>query len=190
MTKSLNRFFLVVTLLSLLSMIAYAAPPHWEIVPKDSSIIFTATQNNSPVAGQFKVFTGDINFDPAMLSASNVQITVEMSSVSTSYKDIENTLKSPEWFNAKLFPKAIFKATQFSKTGNNTYQANGTLSIRDKTIPIILHFTLDEYTQTKAHATGTTLLKRTAFGIGTGEWSKTDEVKDDVKVDFILSAVK
>lgn len=189
MIRLLNRFFFILTLF--IPIITHAAStPHWDIVPKDSSIIFTATQNGSPVAGQFKNFTGDIDFDPAVLGSSNIQITVEMTSLSTSYKEVETTLKTPEWFNTKLFPKAIFKASQFKKTGNNTYQADGTLTIRDKTIPIVLNFTLDEYTQTKAHATGGTVLKRTAFGIGTGEWSKTDEVKDDVKVDFTLSAVK
>lgn len=172
-------------------MIAHAASaPHWEIIPKDSSLIFTATQNGSPVAGQFKKFMGNINFDPVALSSSNVQITIDITSISTSYKDIENTLKTPEWFDAKLFPNAIFKASQFTKTGNNTYQANGTLTIRDKTIPILLNFTLDKYTETNAHVMGSTVLKRTAFGIGTGEWSKTDEVKDDVKVNFVLSAVR
>lgn len=189
MTKVLIRFFLVLTLF--LPMMAHAVSlPQWNIVSKDSSIIFTATQNGSPVAGQFKNFTGDINFDPALLDSSNIQITVDMTSLSTSYKEVATTLKTSEWFNTKLFPKAIFKANQFTKTGNNTYEANGTLTIRDQTVPITLQFTLDEYTPTKAHATGSTVLKRTAFSIGSGEWAKTDEVKDDVKVDFTLSAVK
>ncbi len=179
---------LILCLVSIFPMIAHATA--WEIIPKDSSIIFTATQNNSPVAGQFKSFSGDIDFDPAALNASHVQITVDMTSVSTSYKDIETTLKTPEWFNTKLFPKAIFKAAQFTKTGDNTYQANGTLTIRDKTVPILLNFKLDEYAQTKAHASGSTQLKRTAFGVGTGEWAKTDEVKDDVRVDFVLAVEK
>lgn len=183
----IKRCFL--TLFALLPMMAHAAP-HWEIVPNDSSLIFTATQNGSPISGEFKKFTGDINFDPEALGSSNVQINVDVASVSTSYKDVETTLKTPEWFSTKLFPNAVFKASQFKKTGNNAYQANGTLTIRDKTVPIVLNFILDEYTQTKAHATGGTVLKRTAFDVGIGEWAKTDEVKDDVKVDFVLSAVK
>lgn len=189
MTKLFIRFFFVLTLF--IPIMSHAAPsPQWDIVSKDSSIMFTATQNGSPVAGQFKNFTGDINFDPALLHSSHIEITVDMTSLSTPYKEVQTTLKTPEWFNTKLFPKAIFKANQFTKTGNNTYQANGTLTIRDKTVPITLHFTLDEYTETKAHATGGTMLKRTAFGVGTGEWSKTDEVKDDVEVNFVLSAVR
>lgn len=187
MIKFFIRYFFMLTFTP---MIVNAATAHWEIVPKNSSIIFTATQNGSPVSGQFKIFTGDINFDPTALSASNIQINVDITSVSTSYKDIENTLKTPEWFDAKLFPQAIFKASNFTKTGTNTYQANGTLTIRDKSIPVILNFTLDEYTQTKAHATGSTILKRTDFGIGRGEWLKTDDIKDNVKVDFTLSAKK
>lgn len=189
MIRLLNHFFFILTLF--IPIMTYAASTaHWDIVLKDSSITFTATQNGSPVGGQFKNFTGDINFDSNLLDSSNIQITVDMTSLSTSYKEVETTLKTPEWFNTKLFPKAIFKASQFTKTGDKTYQAHGTLTIRDKTVPITLNFMLDEYTQTKAHATGSTVLKRTAFGVGTGEWAKTDDVKDDVKVDFTLSAIK
>lgn len=189
MTYTLRKLF-AKSLLLLISSTLYAAPPHWEIVPNESSITFTATQNNSPVAGQFKDFNGNINFDPTQLTASSIEISVDMASVSTSYKDIANTLKTSDWFDIKFFPKAIFKATHFTKTGDNTYLANGTLTIRDKTVPTVLNFTLEEYTQTKARATGSTLLKRTVFGIGQGEWFKTNEIKDDVKVDFTISAKK
>lgn len=174
----------------LLSSLANATPPAWQIVPNDSTITFTATQNNSPVSGQFKSFSAEINFDPAELDKSNVYIIVDIGSVTTSYKEIGDTLKTSDWFDVKLFPQAIFKAVKFTKTENNSYQANGTLTIRDKTLPVTLSFVLDEYTQNKAHVKGSTSLKRSAFSIGKGDWAKTDNVKDDVKVDFTLSVIR
>src|SRR5690242_20201340 len=98
MIKLLKNLFATLMLLLMISNPAIAA---WELVPKYSSIIFTATQNGSPVSGQFKSFTADINFDPAALNTSSIQITVDTASISTSYKDIETTLKTPEWFNVK-----------------------------------------------------------------------------------------
>lgn len=162
----------------------------WQIVPKDSSLTFTATQNNAPVSGQFKTFTGEINFDPAKLDSSSVNIVVDVGSVTASYKDVADTLKTPDWFDTKVFPKAVFKASQFTKTGDKNYQAAGNLTIRDKTVPVTLTFTLDEYSPTNAHAAGSTTLKRSAFGVGRGDWASTDTVKDDVQVNFILSVVK
>lgn len=176
--------------LLLTSMLANAAVPAWQIVPASSSITFTATQNNSPIIGQFKSFSGDINFDPAQLKASSVKISVDLASVTTSYKEVQDTLKTTNWFDVKAFPQAVFQANDFTKTGNNAYTANGTLSIRDKTVPVVLNFVLDQYTADKAHATGSVQLKRLAFGVGQGEWASTDDVKDAVKVDFVVTAVK
>jgi polyisoprenoid-binding protein YceI len=162
----------------------------WQMDPADSSITFTATQNNSPVSGQFKTFKSNIDFDPAELNKSHVTITVDMNSVSTSYKEVGDTLKTPDWFNVKIFPQAVFKATHFTKTGDNSYTANGSLTMRDKTVPVTLRFVLDEYTPNKAHAKGSTTLKRSAFGMGQGDWAKTDDLKDDIEINFILAATK
>lgn len=160
----------------------------WNIVPTGSSIKFSATQNGSPVTGQFKKFTGDINFDPAALASSNVNIVVDLNSVMTSYAEVADTLKTPDWFNVKVFPNAVFKADHFEKTGDKTYKANGTLTIRDKSLPVTLTFTLKDYSKTNAMALGSTTIQRTAFGVGQGDWAKTDSVKDDVKIDFIVLA--
>lgn len=176
--------------LAFVALMAAAAVPAWNIVPNDSTINFTATQNNSPVSGNFKKFTGDINFDPAQLSASNVTITVDLASVNTSYGEVADTLKTADWFDSKNFPQATFKATKFTKTGANTYQADGALTIRNKTVPVSLAFTVDQFTAANFHLKGNTVLKRTDFGVGQGDWAKTDTVKDEVQVNFTLSATK
>lgn len=166
------------------SLSVHAATPAWQIVPDKSSLTFTATQNGSPVTGEFKTFSGEIQFDPTQLVSSHVAIQVNMGSVVTSYGQVADTLKTPDWFNIKLFPQAVFKASSFKKISDNTYQADGTLTIRDKTIPIVLTFTWMNVSKQSATVKGTTTLKRTQFGIGQGDWSSTDQVKDDVQVQF------
>ena len=95
-------------------------------------------------------------------------------------------LKTSDWFNVKLFPKATFKSREFKKLGENNYQASGDLSIRDKTVSLTIQFDLQDYHPDKFIAKGKTSIKRTAFGIGQGDWADTNEIKDDVKVDFNL----
>lgn len=172
----------------LLPILVQAAVPSWQIIPSESSITFTATQNNAPVSGSFTSFTGDIKFDPTQLAESHVRIVVDMNSVHSSYNEMSDTLKMADWFNIKLFPQAVFTADKFTKTGDNTYQANGMLKLRDKTLPTVLNFSVVDYSATAFHATGNTMIKRTAFGVGQGDWAKTDAVKDEVKVNFMLSA--
>jgi polyisoprenoid-binding protein YceI len=184
----LHRFLFCMLLW--IPIFTFAAPPIWKIVPNESNITFTATQNNAPVSGEFKSFSGTIQFDPNDLKESIIKIVVDLNSLTTAYKEVGDTLKTQPWFDIQVFPHATFSANQFEKTGNNSYQAKGTLSLRDKSLPVALTFTLDTYTDTKAHAKGSTTLSRTAYGVGQGEWAKTSEIKDDVKVDFVVSAVK
>ncbi len=179
---------LAILLFILMPIFALAAVAQWQIIPNESSLTFTATQNNAPVTGQFKTFSGDIAFDPAQLAASHVNIAVDTNSISSSYNEMSDTLKSADWFNVKLFPQAVFKASSFKKLSDKTYQADGTLTIRDKTMPLTLKFDLTEYSPTQLALTGTSSLKRTDFGIGQGEWAKDDVVKDEVQIKFSLTA--
>ncbi len=178
-------------LLVAISILAKATPPEWQIDPSQSTLSFTATQNDAPVTGQFKTFRGDIFVDPNNYKASTVHIVVDMNSISVDYADVKNTLLTPDWFNVAAFPQAEFKSTDFTKTGNNTYQATGNLTIRDKTVPVTLTFTAEQPAKDTGVVKGSTTLKRSAFGVGQGEWAGTNQIKDDVKVDFkIVAKVK
>lgn len=178
-------------ILSLLLALIYStiyAIPQWKILDDKSTLTFIATQNGAPVNGEFKKFSGEIKFDPAQLSGSQIKIEIDMNSVSSSYAQIADTLKTADWFNVKSYPKATFVASHFTKTGNNAYQANGNLTLRDKTVPITLNFVLDEYSAAQSRVHGDTTIKRSAFGVGQGEWSNTNSVKDEVQIHFTLSA--
>lgn len=172
--------------------LASAAVPAWKIVPSESNLKFTAIQNGAPVTGQFKTFSGEIYFDPNQLTESHVTITIDMTSVNDVYHKLADTLKTVDWFNVQAFPSATFKSTSFikSKTGDKNYEAQGMLTIRDKTLPATLNLTLDEYSDTKARMSGSALIKRTAFGVGQGDWADTSVIKDDVKIDFVVNAVR
>jgi len=185
----ISNWILAVCIL-MLPLMANAAAPAWQIVPSESSITFTGIQNNAPASGSFKKFTGTINFDPNQLNDSKVKMVVDINSVTTTYSDLTSTLITDDWFNVKLFPNAVFEASQFTKMGDNKYQATGTLTIRDKTVPVTLLFETKELSATKVLAKGSATIKRSQFGVGQGEWADTDTVKDDVQVNFIITANK
>lgn len=182
----LGSFLILITLVST----AWATVPSWAIVPEESTLTFTGTQNNAPVQGTFKLFSGEINADPEQLAASHVKITVDLSSISTSFKDISDTLKTSEWFDVAGFPEAIFESSQFTKIDGNKLQAKGNLSLKGKSLPVILVFSYEKISDNKVKVTGGTDLKRNDFGVGTGEWASTDEIKNEVQVNFIITATK
>jgi polyisoprenoid-binding protein YceI len=183
--KCLSIFFIF-----MISTMAFAAVPEWQMIPGESSITFTGTQNGAPATGSFKKFTGEIKLDPNQLNDSKVRMVIDMNSVTTTYSDLTSTLLTPDWFSVKVFPQAVFETTHITKVGDNKYKADGTLTIRDKTVPVTLAFTSEDAGKDKERVKGTTTLKRTAFGIGQGEWADTDTVKDDVTVNFVITAVK
>ena len=120
-----------------------------------------------------------------------MHIVVDTGSVSAAYEDVAVTLKTADWLDAAAFPQAVFDAARFAEAAaEKTYTAGGTLKLRDKTVPVTVSFTLEEYSDTKAKAKGYALIKRNDFGVGQGAWAKTDEIKDDVKVEFVLGVVK
>lgn len=172
----------------LLSFISISQATSWKLIPNQSSLTFVATQNGAPVSGNFKKFDGTINFDPNQLDKSDIEIIIDMASVSDAYNQISDTLKSTPWFDVKVFPNATFKANKITKTGERTYQAQGKLTIRDKTIPVTLNFKQEEYSPIKARMKGSTTIKRTDFGVGQGDWADTKTVKDDVKILFTVTA--
>jgi polyisoprenoid-binding protein YceI len=67
--------------------------------------------------------------------------------------------------------------------------AIGDLTIRGKTMPVVIPFTLDIENKT-AHMKGEVSLNRTNFGIGQGQWADESTVKHDVKVIIDLKAAQ
>lgn len=189
----MNTFFkypLWVLMIFLSSLIYASNSPEWEIVPSQSEITFTGTQNGAPVTGRFKKFTGQIFVDPVDYKASSIHMTIDMNSISAPFEDITTTLASPDWFNVKVFPNAEFKATKFNKLDDNTYETDGTLTIRDKSAPVTLKFVVDQISKDQALVEGNTTVKRSVFGVGQGEWASTDEIQDDVIIRFKISAIR
>lgn len=171
----------------LLPMIASAGVPNWKISPDDSTITFIATQNDAPIEGKFMQFEGDIQFDPNQLKDSKAIIKVKTDSIFTALRDIADTLKSADWLSAQAFPEAIFDAATFDKKDIQHYQAHGNLTIRGKTFPVTIDFSLIDYSPEKASIKGSMKFKRTLWGIGQGEWSNTNYIKDDIRIDFVFN---
>ncbi len=181
------RGFLLVSLLSF-SSVSYAALTTWEMIPEKSKLVFTGTQNNAPITGNFKKFTCLIQVDPQQLQKSNVRVVVDMSSISLSFKDFVAMLLSGEWLDVSKYPEAVFDAKHFTRLGPDRYQAKGVLIIKNKKMPVDLNFVTREMADGTMFVKGNTVIKRTAFGVGLGEWADTGVVDDDVDVEFIIMA--
>jgi cytochrome b561 len=165
-----------------------AEPKAWYVVGDKSTLEFIATQNDSPLKGLILPFKVAIAFSPEAVEQSRVQAEMEVKDIHLPYPQADQAIKSADWFDMAKFPLVKFSSTRITHSAGNNFVAEGDLTIRDITLPVILHFTLEEYSDTRAHVKGEATLNRNAFGVGQGEWKSTDVIKDEVAVKFNLIA--
>lgn len=163
----------------------------WKIIADKSKIEFVAKQNDSEVKGQFKSFSGSINFDPNDLKNANCEIKVDMTSLDMSYTEALEALKTASWLAIKSNASSIFRSEKFVvANGLKQYRVNGNLEMKGKTVPIVLDFTLKQFTKDYAHIIGKTVIKRSDFAIGDSDLKKSHGVANQVEVNFEVHAQK
>lgn len=93
------------------------------------------------VTGNFKAFEGSVVSPSEDFSGSDIQFSVDISSINTDNEQRDTHLKSDDFFNAEKFPKMTFKSTSFTKVSGKDYKLAGNLTIRDITKPITFDVT-------------------------------------------------
>lgn len=165
--------------------------PGYTLIPEKSFLKFYAIQNGAPVEGKFTGFFADIRFDPEQLDKSTIKVEVSVDSLITANADVGKNLRLPEWLSVDAFPKAIYVSKKISRMPmTDNYYADGELTLRGKTLPAVLNFQFEHMDNSRAIAAGFVTLHRKDFGVGQGEWSRDDVVKDEVRVEFRIAADK
>lgn len=190
-------FLALSLLIAALPMRAGAADalPAYTIDAAKSELSFTALQNNAPVTGTFRDFSGEIRFDPARAGEGAVEVRVALDSLQSAYPEMKTELLGPAWFNAGEHPQAVFKTTSITPMPARgpqpvDFAGEGTLELRGVKTPVTVNFRVEEFTPKRAVATGHLTLSRTRLGVGQGEWADTKTVKDPVTVKFRVTAVR
>ncbi len=117
-----------------------------------------------------------------------------MDSCETDSAKKNGNLKSEDFFYAKKYPEMKFRSSSFTKN-NDGYILNGILTIRDiskeisipvKVLGIGKHPMKKGKLITAMRAEFT--LNRNDYGVGSGSWTATAVVGDEVKVSVLLEA--
>lgn len=165
----------------------------WDVDYAESSLQFIATQYGQTFDGSFD-FNAKIFFDPTDLKNSSVHVEVDISSIRTGSMDRDSQAKSSDWFDVDTYPVAIFNADTFIKGGDDQYIAKGFLTLRGVKLPVEMPFELeiepdeDRPNKNKAEMEAKVDLNRLDFGVGQGQWEKTDAISDKVTIEIDLEA--
>ncbi|PWC88457.1 hypothetical protein TSH100_07865 [Azospirillum sp. TSH100] len=172
---------------------AFAAPVSYKIDPAHTAVAFIVNHVGfSNVIGRFNTVGGDVTFDKDAVEKSVVTVTIDTTSVDTNHAKRDEHLRSPDFFNAKEFPKMTFKSTKIEKTGDKTGKLHGDLTLLGVTKPVVLDVTFNKDGVSPASkletagfsARGT--VKRTDFGMKYG----APAIGDDIQLLIEVEAVK
>jgi cytochrome b561 len=176
---------------ALLAAPAGAAP--WNVQPS-SRLLFHFTQSSVAYTGAFERFEARIEFDPEKPEEGRIDVKIDIASLDTQNAERDAVLKSPEIFDAEKFPQAQFTADKIRALTPGQFEAPGTLTIKDISLPLVLPFSLlidkNAANGDTAQASGTVVISRRDFGLAQGKWEATDIVADEVKIEIRVEAVR
>jgi polyisoprenoid-binding protein YceI len=171
--------------LPLLLLGAHATAAEFKVLrPQQSSVSFVSRQMGVPVDGEFRKFTAGITVDPAKPEQGSARIDIDVGSIDTGNQEANDEVVGKDWFDAKAYPTATFVSTAVRSLEQGRYTALGKLTIKGKTLDTQADFTMDQKAGDLVILAGSFTLKRLAYGIGSGIWSDTDTVADEVLVRF------
>ena len=148
-----------------------------------STLVAISRQMNVPVEGRFTKFDAQINLDPARPTAATARLTVDTGSYDLGDASYNDSVRGPEWFDAKTYPQATFVSTSIAQTAPSQYSVSGNLTIKGHTQRVVAPVVLTQQGATQTFD-GTLPIHRLAFDIGTGEWKDTSTVADEVLIKF------
>ena len=138
--KLTARLFLFAAALGLATA-ASAAVETYTADPAHSSVNFTIRHFFTNVPGRFTKFDAKITVDRDNLENSSAEATIDIASVNTAAPQRDAHLQKPEFFDAQKFPTMTFKSKAWKKTGEDTFDVSGDLTIKGVTKEVVLKVT-------------------------------------------------
>lgn len=151
----------------------------------------------SSTKGQFQSISGAVQLDESDLTKSSVDATIDVSSITTRDEKRDEHLRSADFFEVTTYPSITFKSTGIAKTGGDSYDVAGDLTIRGVTRPVVLKTTFNgigtsPWGTSVAGFEAATEISRKDFGL---EWNVALEtggvlVGDKVKIQLEVELIK
>ena len=168
----------------------------WQIDPSHSSVEFAVKHMMiSSTKGRFSGVSGTINYDPANLAASSVNVEIDANTVDTRDEKRDGHLRSADFFDVEKFPTLTFVSESVTPKGDDEFEMLGDLMIKGVTREVTLK---GEINGTGTSPWGTevasfsaeTSIDRKDFGLNwnvaleTGGWLVSDDIKISIELEL------
>ncbi len=176
-------------------LLAFSA--EYSIDPNHSSAQFTVRHLMvSNVKGAFSKVTGTINFDPNNLASSNVDATIDVSTVDTRQPMRDADLRSSNFFDVAQYPTITFKSKQFYRDGG-ALKVKGDLTMHGVTREVVLDVdgpspeVKDPWGNQRVGASISTKINRHDWGLNYNKMAEAVAVVgDEITINIDLEATK
>lgn len=162
---------------------AFAAPETYELDPAHTNLTWQANHLGfSNPSGKFTDVKGILVLDEADPEKSRLDVTIRTESVLTGIEKFDDHLRSKDFFNVEKYPTARFKSRRVERTGKNTAQVIGELTLLGVTRPVLMDVTLNKIglnPMSKVKTAGfsaKTMIVRSEHGMTYGLPGVSDEV--------------
>lgn len=171
----------------------------YDIDPAHSSVQFSIRHLMvTNVRGSFKGVKGTLTYDPDAPATATVHAVIDATSLSTNDNERDTHVKSGDFLDVERYPTIEFNSTSVKKTGANSLEVAGELTVHGVTKPVVLNVdelspeAKDPWGNTRIGASAKAKIKRSDFGL---KWNAPLEtggvlVGDDVKLEFELEFLK
>lgn len=180
-----------VTLASLLSSMAYAAPETYVIEPSHTLPRFEYSHfGYSLQLSRFDTTSGKITIDRAAKTGS-VDVTIDTKSVNTGSTVFNGHIQAEDFFDTAKYPTITYKSNKLKFDGDKVVSVEGDLTIKGITKPVTLtvtSFLCMPHPMVKKDACGATAtakVKRSDFNMGKHAPYVGDEVTLTIPVESI-----
>lgn len=168
----------------------------WYIDPSHSNVTFGVKHMMvATVRGKLGKLQGEIDFDPAAPAATQIQATIDASTIDTNDPKRDGHLKSPDFFDVGQYPELTFRSTKIEPKGKDQFSVSGDLTIRGTTNPVSFDAVIEGVAADSdggehLGASGTLVIERGQWGL---VWNQPLAngvlVGDKVTVQLELSAI-
>lgn len=194
MSSPIQRALATAALIALVAGAASAST--WQVARGPSEVGFRVSHLIfSEVEGTFSRFTGTVDLPGDDFEAARIEAEILAASIRTGHRDRDEHLRSEDFLAAESFPNIRFVSRDVRRTGDQSYDIVGDLTIRDVTREIVLAATSMGRRETTSGARldfmATGSVDRKAYGLSWNQiWDGSAVLGDEVRIQLKICLVE
>jgi polyisoprenoid-binding protein YceI len=179
------RSLLSMTVLGLALGVSAGAEVKFPITGENTKLEFVGTKPGGKHVGGFKKLHGAATVTDGKLDTLKIEVDIDVASLHSDDAKLTGHLLSPDFFNVKEHPKAVFKSTKVEKGEKGVYTVTGELTMLGKSKVVSFPASIN--------ATPDALLLSSEFPINRTDWGMTfgkDKIDENVNLKIAMTAKK